>query len=101
MHMSMATFVQLCRILREGGYITEGSCDKVSLEEGVTVALYGVSHDLTQRVQGERFQHSTETIHRHVRRLCQALVQLATIAFRHRHTDATHPRIRNNKGFYP
>ncbi|XP_071933899.1 protein ANTAGONIST OF LIKE HETEROCHROMATIN PROTEIN 1-like [Coffea arabica] len=41
MHMNMPTFVQLCRILRERGYITEGSCDKVTLEEGVAVALYG------------------------------------------------------------
>ncbi|XP_071916124.1 protein ALP1-like [Coffea arabica] len=87
--------------MREGGYITEGPCDKVTVEESVAIALYGLSHDLTQRVLGERFQHSTETIHRHVRRLCQALVQLAPIALRHRNTDTTHPRIRNNRRFYP
>ncbi|XP_027169408.1 protein ALP1-like [Coffea eugenioides] len=79
----------------------KGPCDKVTLEESVAIALYGLSHDLTQRVLGERFQHSTETIHRRVRRLCQALVQLAPIALRHRNTDTTHPRIRNNRRFYP
>ena len=101
MRMNVPTFIQLCRILREGEYIIKGPCDKVTLEEGVTIALYGLSHDLTQRVLGERFQHSTETIHRHVRRLCQALVRLAPIAIRHRDLDATHPRIRNNRRFYP
>lgn len=73
----------------------------VTLEEGVPIALYGVSHDLTQKVLGERFQHSIETIHRHVRRLCQSLFRLAPIALRHRNTDTTHPRIRNNRRFYP
>ncbi|XP_027098942.1 uncharacterized protein [Coffea arabica] len=101
MRMNVPTFIQLCRILREGEYIIEGPCDKVTLEEGVAIALYGLSHDLTQRVLGERFQHSTETIYRHVRRLCQALVRLAPIAIRHMDTDATHPWIRNNRRFYP
>ena len=55
MRMNVHTFVQLCHILRESGYITEGPCDKVTLEEGVAVALYGASHDLTQRVLGEQF----------------------------------------------
>ena len=45
--MNVATFVQLCRILQEGGYIIEGPFDKVSLEEGIAVTLYGMSHDLT------------------------------------------------------
>ena len=55
MRMNVPTFVQLYRILREGEYIIESPCDKVTLEEGVAVALYGVSHDLTQRVLGEQF----------------------------------------------
>ncbi|XP_071906029.1 protein ANTAGONIST OF LIKE HETEROCHROMATIN PROTEIN 1-like [Coffea arabica] len=66
MRMNVPTFIQLCRILREGEYIIEGPCDKVTLEEGVAIGLYGLSHDLTQRM-----------------------------------LDATHPRIRNNRKFYP
>ncbi|XP_027067686.2 protein ALP1-like [Coffea arabica] len=101
MRMNVPTFIQLCHILREDGYITECSCDKVTLEERVAIALYGVSHNLTHRVLGERFQHSIEIIHQHMCRLCQSLVQLASIAFRHRNTGATYPRIRNSRRFYP
>lgn len=100
MHMNVPTFMQLCQVLRDGGYIIEGYHDRVFLE-AVAIGLYGLSHDLTQRVLGERFQHSTETIHRHVRCICHALVQLAHIAIRHKDVDTVHPRILNNRQFYP
>ena len=59
MRMNVPTFVQLCQLLRDNSYITKGPYDKVSSEKRVAIGLYGMTHNVTQRVPSERFQHST------------------------------------------
>ncbi|XP_071924921.1 uncharacterized protein [Coffea arabica] len=55
-----------------------------------------LSHDERHRVLAKRFQHSTERIDRHVRRVLRSLVRLGHDLVRPRNVDDTHPRILNN-----
>ncbi|XP_071926042.1 uncharacterized protein [Coffea arabica] len=65
------------------------------------MALHCVSHDERHRNLAERFQHSTETIHRNIKEALQAIVRLALILIRPTDETAVHPKIYNNNTFYP
>ena len=56
--MDVDTFLRLCTILRDGGYIDDNPHRHVSVEEAVCMFLVVISHDQRQRVLAERFQHS-------------------------------------------
>ncbi|XP_071924752.1 uncharacterized protein [Coffea arabica] len=60
-----------------------------------------LSHDERHRVLAEQFQHSTETIDRHIRRVLRALVRLDRDLVRSTDFDRTHPRILNNASLMP
>ncbi|XP_027177992.1 protein ALP1-like [Coffea eugenioides] len=68
----------------------------VGVHESAALTLMCLSHDERHRVLAERFQHSMETIDRHVRRVLRVLVRLGRDLVRPRNVDDTHPRILNN-----
>ncbi|XP_027118351.1 uncharacterized protein [Coffea arabica] len=101
MRLSVPLFLHLCDILVDRGYWHAYPSQRVGVHESVALTLMCLSHDERHRVLAERFQHSTETIDRHVRRVLRALVRLGREFVRPRDVGETHPRILNNGLFYP
>ncbi|KAF5470966.1 hypothetical protein F2P56_011448 [Juglans regia] len=54
-----------------------------------------------QRIVGDRFQYSSETINRHVKTVMRALHQLERTVIRRTKTDGVHPYITKNPHNYP
>ena len=61
--MSSHVFGQLCNTLRQYGY---NGTRRVGLEESLAMTLVVLGHAEGNRWVQERFQHSGETVHRHV-----------------------------------
>ena len=101
MRLSVPLFLHLCDILVDRGYWHAYLSQRVGIHESVALTLMCLSHDKCHRVLAERFQYSTETIDRHVRRVLRALVRLGRDFVRPRNVGETHPRILNNGLFYP
>ena len=99
--MDVDTFLRLCTILRDGGYIDDNPHRHVSVEEAVCMFLVVISHDQRQRVIAERFQHSLETINRNVRRVIRAIVALGCTVIKRRNNDHIHERISTNSKYFP
>ncbi|XP_071937454.1 protein ALP1-like [Coffea arabica] len=96
MRLDVPRFLLLCDLLLNRGYWHAYPSQRVGVHESVALTLMCLSHDERHRVLAERFQHSTETIDRHVRRVLRALVRLGRDLVRPRNVDDTHPRILNN-----
>ena len=96
MRLDVPQFLLLCDLLLNRGYWHAYPSQRVGVHESVALTLMCLSHDERHRVLAERFQHSTETIDRHVRRVLRALVRLGRDLVRPRNVDDTHPRILNN-----
>lgn len=60
--MSKCVFLQLCDLLEEGGHLR--STIHVSVTEQLAIFLWTVSHNGSNRLVQERFQHSGDTISR-------------------------------------
>ncbi|CDO99863.1 unnamed protein product [Coffea canephora] len=96
MRLDVPQFLLLCDLLVDRGYWHAYPSQRVGVHESVALTLMCLSHDERHRVLVERFQHSTETIDRHVRRVLRALARLGRDLVRPRNVDDTHPRILNN-----
>ncbi|KAL0014452.1 hypothetical protein SO802_001521 [Lithocarpus litseifolius] len=70
--MPSHVFRQLCTTLRIGGNGTKRIC----LEESVAMTLVVLGHASSNRIVQDRFQHSSETVHRHV---ATVVMLLATV----------------------
>ncbi|XP_027166322.1 uncharacterized protein LOC113766317 [Coffea eugenioides] len=99
--LSVPLFLHLYDILVNRGYWHAYPSQRVGVHESVALTLMCLSHDERHRVLAECFQHSTETIDRHVRRVQRALVRLGRDFVRPRNVGETYPRILNNGLFYP
>jgi hypothetical protein len=53
------------------------------------------------RVAADRFQHSTESISRHVKCVMRALCNLGKILIRPREVVGVHPYIQDNPKYFP
>nr|XP_027093518.1 uncharacterized protein LOC113713911 [Coffea arabica] len=96
MRLDVPQFLLLCNLLVDRGYWYAYPSQRVGVHESVALILMCLSHDERHRVLAEQFQHSTETIDRHVRHVLRALVRLGRDLVRPRNVDDTHPRILNN-----
>ncbi|XP_027178121.1 putative nuclease HARBI1 [Coffea eugenioides] len=76
MRLEVPQFLLLCDLLVHRGYWHAYPSHRVGVHKFVALTLMCLSHDERHRVLTEQFQHSTETIDRHVRRVLRALVQL-------------------------
>ncbi|XP_071923057.1 protein ALP1-like [Coffea arabica] len=101
MCLDVPQFLMLCDLLVQRGYWHAYPSHQVGVHESVALTLMCLSHDERHRVLAERFQHSTETIDRHVRRVLRALVRLDRDLVRPTDFDGTHPRILNNASLMP
>lgn len=72
--MEPPTFITLCNELREGNYMQ--NTREVKVEEVVAMFCMIAGHCQGQGVAANRYQHSTETINRHVKTVMRALVCL-------------------------
>ncbi|KAK0604805.1 hypothetical protein LWI29_019629 [Acer saccharum] len=63
--------------------------------------LFIVAHSVTSRIVAERFQHSTETVHRQFKRVLKAICGLAPHIIRPSTQGETPPEIRENPKYYP
>ncbi|XP_075636634.1 uncharacterized protein LOC142608859 [Castanea sativa] len=71
--MSSHVFQQLCNTLRQYGY---NGTRRVCLEESLAMTLVVLGHAEGNRLVQDRFQHSGETVHRHV---VKVVTLLATV----------------------
>ena len=101
MRIDVPSFLKLCEILQAGNFIKQDYRKRVQVEEAIRMALHCVSHDERHRNLAERFQHTTETIHRNIKEALQAIMRLAPILIRPRDETAVHPKIYNNNTCYP
>ncbi|XP_071920766.1 uncharacterized protein [Coffea arabica] len=101
MRLDVPQFLMLCDLLVQRGYWHAYPSQQVGVHESVALTLMCQSHDEWHRVLAEQFQHSTETIDRHVRRVLRALVRLGRDLVLPIDFDGTHPRILNNASLMP
>ena len=94
-------FHHLCYTLRLHRLIVEDEGD-VSLEESVAMFLFIVGHDTRQRVVGDRFQHSLETIHRRFRIVLRSIHTLRAILIKLNENYNSFPaELRTNNKYFP
>jgi hypothetical protein len=67
----------------------------------VAIFLVVIGHSQGQRVASDRFQHSTETINRHIKTVLGAVGHLARIYIRVRHRTGVHPHVSGDPKYYP
>ncbi|XP_041011305.1 L10-interacting MYB domain-containing protein-like [Juglans microcarpa x Juglans regia] len=87
--MEIYAFEALCNTLRGNEYLE--STREVSVEEALAIFAYTVRYAQVQRITGDRFQHSSETINRHVYAVMCALCNLALDVISPTHTTGVAP----------
>ncbi|XP_042962482.1 uncharacterized protein LOC122296751 [Carya illinoinensis] len=97
--MEVYAFQALCNTLRTDSILE--STREVSVEEAVAMFAFTVGHGTVQQVKGDRFQHSSETINRHVGAVMRALCRLAPQVIAPTHVDGVAPYIEGNPRHYP
>ncbi|MQM11680.1 hypothetical protein Taro_044588, partial [Colocasia esculenta] len=94
------TFMRLRDELMERDLIRDSRYVKAM--EKLTIFMYAMGHGVASGAMCKHFQHSSETISKHVREVTKAL---ASLRFNYiklpRLTDSMHPRIRDDDRFYP
>ncbi|KAK6148188.1 hypothetical protein DH2020_019100 [Rehmannia glutinosa] len=83
------------------GSIDENNLVEVGIRESVAIFLTTVGFSTRQRTTCERFQHSLETISRHVKRVSKALCKLAPELIKPTNLHSCHPKIINDPLLYP
>ncbi|KAL8515753.1 hypothetical protein ACS0TY_014440 [Phlomoides rotata] len=74
---------------------------RVSVVEKVMMFLRTVSRHLRQRISGERFQHSLDTVNRGVHEVINALVRLVPEYITPPNFNEIPPQVLNSEEFYP
>ncbi|KAI8525369.1 hypothetical protein RHMOL_Rhmol13G0224900 [Rhododendron molle] len=74
---------------------------RLSVEESLAMFLYICGHNERHRVVGHWFQHSTDTISKHFKRMRRALCTVAPIIIQPPNLDATPSEILNDARYYP
>lgn len=101
MRMEAPLFLHLCDLLQQGGYWRPHPTQRIGIHESVAIALVCLSHNERHRVLAERFNHSLETVDRHLRRCLRALVRLGRELVRQRNIHESHPRILGSGKYWP
>ena len=95
--MEVPVFQALVNKLREKSYLADTTY--LSVEEQVAIFLYGVAKNATNETLQDWFQHSPDTIHRHFKRVLEAITNLTTIYIR---PPSLHPHpVLSKPKFYP
>ncbi|XP_012858642.1 PREDICTED: uncharacterized protein LOC105977807 [Erythranthe guttata] len=99
--MTKPTFMCLLETLHARGYLIQSPHARVSVMEEVALFLRTVGMHHRQRDSMERFQHSLETINRHVRRVIKALNMLASEVISPPNFNEVYEKIAANPEFSP
>lgn len=100
LRMDAPTFRSLCDELKRREFIKVDK-NRLSIEQSLAIFLYICGHSERHRLAADRFQHSTETIHRHFKIMMRALCRLAVLIIRPPDPNVIPPEIRNNRKHYP
>ena len=96
--MSQTTFRKLAHCLREHGELKD---QNIMVEESLGIFLFITCHYAKMRTAGHFFQHSLDTIHRHMKHVSRALCTMAKLIIRPTHMEGVHPYVRCNRNYYP
>lgn len=99
--MRKPVFLGLVQMLLDRGVLKQSDHDRVSPTEAVALFVRTVAMHTRMLSSGERFQHSTETIHRQFHRVKKALFKLSPELIRPSNMEEVHHRILSNPDFYP
>ena len=93
--------MRLCQLLAECGFVPQNHQKSVTIEEALAMTLVMMSHNMRMRMIADRFNHSTETVHRNIHEVIRGLCTFAQFAITPRWQDEIHPEILNDTRFYP
>ena len=99
--MNKRCFNTLVDILTTRGLLTTNQQSRVSLAESVVIFMQIVAHHTRFRHQEERFQHSPDTVWRHLHRVTKALNHLAKDFIPAPNFNEIPHQIFTNPQFYP
>ncbi|XP_042961477.1 uncharacterized protein LOC122296110 [Carya illinoinensis] len=98
--MEVYAFQALCDRLRRDVALRD-STREVTFEEALGMFCYTVRHGVVQRNSANLFQHSVETVNRHVYAVMLALCRLARHVIKPSQTIGVMPCIEGNPRYYP
>ena len=99
--LNVDSFMRLCQLLTERGFVPQNHQKSVTIEEALAMTLVMMSHNMRMRMIADRFNHSTETVHRNIHEVIRGLCTFAQFAITPRWQDEIHPKILNDTRFYP
>ncbi|CDP04581.1 unnamed protein product [Coffea canephora] len=99
--LNVDSFMRLCQLLAECGFVPQNYQKRVTIEEALAMTLVMMSHNMRMRMIADRFNHSTETVHRNIHEVIRGLCTFAQFAITPRWQDEIHPKILNDTRFYP
>ncbi|XP_059665391.1 uncharacterized protein LOC132311495 isoform X2 [Cornus florida] len=97
--MDREVFLKLCRILREQKLLED--IHTISIEESVAMFLFIIGHNIRRAVVAERFQHSGETVFRHLKYVLRVICHLGKSLIRPPQSDDVPSHILHNPKYYP
>ncbi|XP_040994226.1 putative nuclease HARBI1 [Juglans microcarpa x Juglans regia] len=98
--MEVDVFRALCNRLHTNARLRDSSRE-VTVEEALGMFCYTVGHGVVQRNAANLFQHSVETINRHVYHVMRALCRLSRRVIKPSQTTGVMPYIEGNPRHYP
>lgn len=99
--LNVYSFMRLCHVLAECGFVPQHHQKRVTIEELLAMTLVIMSHNMRMRMIADRFNHSLETVHRNIHEVIRGLCTFAQLIITPRHQDEVHPKILNDIRFYP
>ena len=72
MQMEKHGFISLCRMFQEKGWLVDSK--HLNVEEKMIMFLMTISHNLRNRLINNRFQHSSQIIHKYFHEVLVAMV---------------------------
>ncbi|KAH6786747.1 hypothetical protein C2S52_006299 [Perilla frutescens var. hirtella] len=101
LRMNKNAFIALCELLTSRDLIKVSRNTRVGCEESLAIFLSTVGFTTSQRISCERFQHSLETISRHIKRVTKALNKLALELITNPDFTTVHPKILGSPQLFP
>lgn len=98
--MHKPCFLNLVELLTTRGLLPQSQQSRVSQIEEVALFMHIVSMHIQQRDSMERFQHSLETINRHILRVMKALNHLTPELITPPNFNEVPPQVLHNPHFY-
>ena len=99
--LTVDSFMRLCNILADCGFVPQHHQKRVTIEEALAMTLVMMSHNMRMRMIADRFNHSLETVHRNIHEVIKGLCTFAQFIITPRRQDEVHPKIMNDPRFYP